>query len=93
MLLSKLEIRNGYTMPWFYGIAYWKTTQCMAVCYPVPFNRIVRLVREAWLWLASPRANWREQAGHWKRKCERWEDWASSLGKSFEELVKERTAS
>ncbi len=53
MRLSKL-VPEYEIIPPRYGIAYRAVNQCDAICYPIPLNRLVRIVRELWLRLRVP---------------------------------------
>jgi hypothetical protein len=47
----KKIVKRGEMCPPFYGVAWVDYVQDQAVCYPLPLNRIVALLRDFFLWL------------------------------------------
>lgn len=42
---------EGEAAPWYYGFSYRLYTEAAIVCYPVPFNFIMRWAHHSWDWL------------------------------------------
>lgn len=64
MLFGRHDRPEGERLPWGYGVAYWRPDVDASVCYPIPFNWIVRWIRQLVIWLAHPSASWEEKY-HW----------------------------
>ena len=47
-------IEEGGMLPRFYGIAWWTFYQRRAVCMPVPFNMVARVLRDGWQYMLAP---------------------------------------
>ena len=48
------HLREGERMPIGYGIAWWDSwSHRRAVCMPVPFNVLARVLRDAWTYMAT----------------------------------------
>lgn len=45
-----VELPEGSMLPRFYGVAYYDYRRGMVVCYPVPLNIIVSLLRVFYHW-------------------------------------------
>ncbi len=48
MKITGMQIAEGYELPWWAGVSYYSPYTDHSVCYPVPFNLIVRWMRSAW---------------------------------------------
>ena len=48
MKLTGKQVAQGEMAPWWYGVAYYYPCSDYTVCYPVPFNLIVRWSRATW---------------------------------------------
>lgn len=48
MKLRKL-IKEYDQLPPFYGIAWWEFRSNIAICYPIPFNLLIRIIRDIWI--------------------------------------------
>lgn len=48
MKITRLQVAEGEMAPWWYGAAYYSCYADYTVCYPVPFNLIVRWSRNLW---------------------------------------------
>jgi len=47
MIVTARRIREGYKLPFFYGIAYEEVGMRMTIAYPIPFNFLVGWFRQA----------------------------------------------
>ncbi len=50
----KRFVRQGHIVPWWLGLAYKQYDRDSAVCFPVPFNWVVAVVRTLWYRLKFP---------------------------------------
>ncbi|HDY68572.1 MAG TPA: hypothetical protein ENH85_12375 [Candidatus Scalindua sp.] len=48
-LWPAIDKHMGEKMPRWYGVAYY--TEHIGVCYPVPLNLLVGLIRKLWYWM------------------------------------------
>ena len=60
MIFTKRQVYEGERLPWGYGRAYYLPQTDAMVCYPVPFNLVVRWLRNLYYWLATPRIPYKE---------------------------------
>lgn len=51
----KREIPEGEVVPWYYGMAWRNYANKKTVCYPIPLNRIIKLLLQFWIWLREPK--------------------------------------
>ena len=49
------EVHAGAMLPRFWGVAYWRDYDDIAVCYPVPINLLVGWSRKAYVWMRHVR--------------------------------------
>lgn len=42
-------VRQGQMLPFGYGIAWYRSEDHVAICYPVPINWIIWILRELWI--------------------------------------------
>lgn len=47
----KKVIRRGRMIPGWYGIAWLDYTENSVICYPIPLNVVVAVIRNIWTWL------------------------------------------
>ena len=52
-ILTGRDLAEGAMMPRGYGVAYWRWDLDQAVCYPVPFNKLIGWCRRAYAALRS----------------------------------------
>lgn len=53
--LLRFTLDANTAAPWWLGLAYYDWIRRDAICYPIPLNLVVRLLRAAHLWLVAPR--------------------------------------
>lgn len=52
----QLEVEAGHMLPFWYGLSWWSTMKSVGVCYPIPINWIMWVVREVyWYIKVTPR--------------------------------------
>lgn len=51
MKITQKLCAQGEMLPPWYGVAWYEFSRDVAVCYPVPFNRMAAFGRALWLWL------------------------------------------
>lgn len=61
MIFTKRQVYEGERLPWGYGRAYYLPQTDAMVCYPVPFNLVVRWLRNLYYWLATPKIAYKEK--------------------------------
>ena len=44
-IFKKYELEFGNKIPKGYGIAYYDIVKQLTICYPIPFNYIIRIIR------------------------------------------------
>lgn len=71
MMLTKQQALQGEKLPWGYGLAYWLPHAHASVCYPVPFNLVVRWARNLYFWMSCPKPTYKERCEAMERQlCE-----------------------
>lgn len=49
----RVDVSQGFEIPWGYGLSYQRWDCGKSVCYPLPINWLVWIVREMWLRIKS----------------------------------------
>ena len=54
--IMKIQRRlfQGQQFPFLYGVAWEENFGRVAICYPIPFNLVLRWLRDAWFVMAQP---------------------------------------
>ena len=55
VMCTKTEVSRDEAVSRVYGLAYWKTTEQMCVCYPIPFNIAAHFIHRLWWILRCPK--------------------------------------
>lgn len=75
----KVFVPEAGIIPRYYGVAYRDFMRMGAVCYPVPLNRLVRMLRSVYFWLRIPHGDYWEArdggilASYMNRTDKQWE--------------------
>ena len=66
--MLRKEIPRGEMMPTWYGVAWCDYTRMdVYVCYPLPLNIVMNLLRAVWIEVKQPYQCWHD----WNRKGDR----------------------
>ena len=57
-------IKEGETMPWYYGFAYRLWDRCAYVAYPFPINHLVSFTRTLWFSMRDATFSKKEQRAY-----------------------------
>jgi len=83
MKVSGERIAEGYMLPFWYGVAYYDYCSSYKICYPIPFNLLVRWVRNIFWAIKKPSdkldaVNKAYQTGRHESRvhciCDRWSE-------------------
>jgi hypothetical protein len=53
MKITRLQLHEGALIPKWYGVAYWRWDTDVAICYPIPWNLVVRYWNLLRIWAKS----------------------------------------
>lgn len=67
--LNEQLLADGESIPRGYGVAWRCVYTRRAYCLPVPLNRIMGVVRNAWIWLKVPVTDYIGDAYHYGHSC------------------------
>lgn len=90
------EIQEGEKLRWGYGYCWQNYNRNTTTTCPVPFNFILRWIRELYFWLASNKRNKRDIEIH-NKLVYRWhegynkgkQDTLDQIGREYRKLFKE----
>ena len=93
MRKAMYEIQEGERLPRGYGVAYYDVARYQAICYPIPFNLLIKALREIYYRVASPSISEREKQvarAYQKGLLRGWKLHQERLEQELEKWIQER---